>query len=285
MEIISSIKDMQNRSIMQGQNRQRIGLVPTMGALHEGHFSLIRKCRDVCDIVVVSIFVNPTQFGPNEDFAKYPRTFDKDCAAVEGLGGDIVFAPRSEEMYPEGFRTFAHVEGLTEGLCGAGRPGHFRGVTTVVLKLLNIVRPVLAVFGQKDAQQAIVLKRMVEDLNIPTKLLIAPVVREPDGLAMSSRNVYLTEEERAQAPSIFGALRDAREKYEKGERSGPKLKSAITERLSSVPLLKVEYVEVVTAGTLKSADQVETPTLCAVACRTVQSSTRLIDNIIIGGHL
>lgn len=276
---------MQQVGLAARQSFKRIGFVPTMGALHEGHYSLIRKCRDMSDLTVVSVFVNPTQFGPNEDYAKYPRTFDSDCSAVESLGGDIVFAPQASEMYPQGFRTNVEVSGLTQNLCGASRPGHFRGVTTVVMKFFNIVMPHIAVFGQKDAQQAIVLKRMVDDLNVPTKMVVAPTIRETDGLAMSSRNKYLSEGERSQAPVLFRGLCRAKERFEQGEKDAKVLKQIVLDHLGTASLLRPEYVEIVGVGSLQPIEHLHTPSLCAIACRTVESSTRLIDNILLGGSL
>ncbi len=257
--------------------------MPTMGALHDGHVSLITTAREHCDIVVTSIFVNPLQFAPSEDFAKYPRPFDKDCATAEKAGCDVVFAPDAKEMYPTGYSTFVDVETITSYLCGANRPGHFKGVATVVLKLFNVVSPQVAVFGQKDAQQCLVIRRMVRDLNCSVRLVFAPTVREKDGLAMSSRNSYLSSDERGQAVFIYKGICAAVSLYGGGERNGAALQGTIAGALSGAPLLSVEYVEIVDMDTVSPVSVLGAPALAAIAVRTKQTKTRLIDNAVLGG--
>jgi pantoate--beta-alanine ligase len=260
-----------------------IGLVPTMGALHEGHISLVRRSRDRAGATVMSIFVNPAQFGPSEDLRRYPRPLDADCEKAASAGCDAVFVPEAAAIYPEGYCTYVTVEGLEKKLCGAARPGHFRGVATVVLKLLNIAAPDIAFFGQKDAQQVIVLRRMAADLNLPVRIEVCPTVREADGLAMSSRNAYLTPAERAAAPVIFKGLTAARSLYEAGERSAARLVRAAEKELCETPLVKKEYLDIVDTVTLEPLAIVTGSALIAVACRTTESGTRLIDNLTIGG--
>jgi len=253
-----------------------IGFVPTMGYLHEGHKSLIEKARVENDKVVVSIFVNPTQFGPNEDFEKYPRDLEKDAALCSDAGADLIFAPEVNEMYPEGSHTFVDVEGITEGLCGEKRPGHFRGVCIVVSKLFNIVSPHRAYFGEKDAQQLAVIKRMVNDLNFDIEIKGCPIIREDDGLAKSSRNTYLSAEERIAARVLSRSLNKGKEALSKGERDSDKLKNIILNELNSEPLAKIDYVEIVDSSTLKSIKNIEKPILAAIA--VFIGKTRLIDN-------
>jgi len=254
-----------------------VGLVPTMGALHVGHVSLIDAAVAHCDFVVVSIFVNPTQFGPNEDLAKYPRPFEKDVALCEESGADVVFAPSPEEMYGGGGVTWVTVEKLTAPLCGRSRPTHFRGVTTVCTKLFNIVGPDVAFFGQKDAQQAIVIKRMVADLNMPLEIVVCPTVREADGLAVSSRNRYLSERERRDATALYRSLETCREMIEGGAKDAGEIRAAMVAVLEEVPALAIEYVSLVDAETLEEAEQVAGHVLVAVAARL--GPARLIDNI------
>jgi len=253
-----------------------IGFVPTMGYLHEGHKSLIEKARVENDKVVVSIFVNPTQFGPNEDFEKYPRDLEKDAALCSDAGADLIFAPEVNEMYPEGSHTFVDVEGITEGLCGEKRPGHFRGVCIVVSKLFNIVSPHRAYFGEKDAQQLAVIKRMVNDLNFDIEVKGCPIIREEDGLAKSSRNTYLSAEERIAARVLSRSLNKGKEALSKGERDSDNLKNIILNELNSEPLAKIDYVEIVDSSTLKSIKNIEKPILTAMAVYI--GKTRLIDN-------
>lgn len=276
-EIISAIAGIRAAVKAARDSGRRIGFVPTMGALHEGHARLIEVARAECDFVVVSIFVNPTQFGPNEDFAKYPRTLDADRELCARMGTDVIFAPAAEEMYPAGFRTSVEVQGLQDRLCGASRPGHFRGVCTVVLKLFNIVQPDLAFFGQKDAQQAVIIRRMVRDLDLPLEIRTVPTVREADGLAMSSRNRYLNPEERRHAPALFQSLQQAEKLIAAGERDPGQIESSISERLGQVPGLRIDYVRAVSAETLERPPSLQGATLIALA--VFLGSTRLIDNI------
>ena len=256
-----------------------VGLVPTMGALHEGHLSLIRAARAENDTVTVSIFVNPTQFGPNEDLKRYPRNLERDRLLCEKAGADLVFAPTDEEMYPAGFSTWVDLEGITEGLCGRSRPGHFRGVATVVTKLFNVCRPDRAYFGEKDAQQLAVIRRMVRDLDMPLVIVPCPTVREADGLAMSSRNVRLTPEERSQAPALYRSLITARELIAGGERDAAIIAQAIRHTLAEATLGEVDYVEIVDADTLAPVQVVPGDCLIALAVRFPGSGTRLIDNV------
>ncbi len=257
-----------------------VGAVPTMGYLHEGHLALVRRARAENDHVVVSIFVNPTQFGPNEDFARYPRDPDRDLALLRGEGVDVVFMPSVEEMYPEGFSTYVNVERLTDRLEGAHRPGHFRGVTTVVTKLFHILQPHRAYFGQKDAQQLIVIRRMTRDLAFPIDIVDVPTVREPDGLAMSSRNVYLSPDERRAATVLFRALERARELWNAGVRNGDQLREAMQRVIESEPLARADYVSVADPETLEELDAIEDRALASLAVRL--GSTRLIDCVWLG---
>jgi pantoate--beta-alanine ligase len=279
MQIIHPVSGMQRAADALRAAGRRIGFVPTMGYLHEGHASLIRLARRQSDEVVVSIFVNPRQFGPGEDYQTYPRDLDRDLRLIRETGGDIVFIPSAEEMYPPDFATSVHVEGLTEGLCGASRPGHFRGVTTVVAKLFAAVKPHLAVFGQKDAQQALVIRRTVRDLNLDLEVLIAPTVREPDGLAMSSRNIYLTPEERLQAPALYQALCLARRMAEAGERDAQKVVQKMRDLISERPDARIDYISIVDTAGLKPVDRLSGEVLVALAVRFGRA--RLIDNAIL----
>jgi len=255
------------------------GFVPTMGYLHEGHLSLVRRARAENDHVAVSIFVNPTQFGPHEDYNRYPRDLERDLRLLEPLGVDLVFAPSVEEMYPPGFQTWVIVEEVSRPLEGAARPGHFRGVATVVTKLFNIVQPDRAYFGQKDAQQAVVIRRMVQDLNIPVEIVVCPTVREPDGLAMSSRNTYLNPEERRAATVLFRALQATKARYEQGERDAERLREAMREVIQAEPLARLDYVSVADPETLQELDRVEDRALLSLAVYI--GKTRLIDNILL----
>jgi pantoate--beta-alanine ligase len=253
-----------------------LGLVPTMGALHEGHLSLVRMAKASCEHVAATIFVNPTQFGPNEDFSKYPRTFEKDCALLEREGVDLVFAPGPEEMYPAGSTTRIHVGPLADRLDGASRPGHFIGVATIVAKLFHIVAPDKAFFGQKDAAQVAVLRQMVRDLDLGVELIVGPIVREPDGLAMSSRNRYLSEDERRQALVLSRSLAAAVADYEGGERDAGRLLERSRAIMVTEPAVRLDYLEIVDPATLLPVEQAGTGTLLAVAAYV--GSTRLIDN-------
>ncbi len=258
-----------------------IGFVPTMGALHEGHLSLMREARAQCDVLVVSIFVNPKQFGPSEDFEKYPRDLESDAALLIRENVDYVFAPAVTDIYIRGFSTYVIVEGLSEQLEGASRQGHFRGVATVVAILLNIVRPDVTFFGQKDAQQAAVLKRMVRDLAFDTKVVVLPIVREASGLALSSRNAYLTAEEKRAATVLHRALSQARSAYENGEREGPRLIQLVRSTIAAEPLARVDYISLNDAETLEPLEHLaERPALLSIA--VYLGKTRLIDNMVLG---
>jgi pantoate--beta-alanine ligase len=256
-----------------------------MGALHEAHLQLLDRAKASCDITVMSIFVNPTQFGPQEDFNKYPRPLEQDILLASQRGCDILFVPSAADMYPQGYRSYVNVEEITSVLCGASRSGHFRGVTTVVLKLFNIITPTFAVFGQKDAQQVLVLRRMVKDLQVPVQLVVAPIVREADGLAMSSRNVFLTAQERKDVVAIRAGLIEAERRFQSGERCGEKLKNAVRDAISPHAVLQIEYVACVDLDALDELHTVSGSALLAVACRTLQSATRLIDNTVLGATL
>jgi pantoate--beta-alanine ligase len=279
MRILKTIAETQSACAQVRDDGWVLGLVPTMGALHEGHLSLVHAAREVCDAIAVSIFVNPTQFGPNEDFAKYPRTFEQDCALLEAEGVDLVFAPAVEEMYPAGASTFVNVEGVSERLDGASRPGHFRGVTTVVSKLFHVVGPHKAFFGQKDAAQVAVLRKMVRDLNFPLEMVVCPIMREPDGLAMSSRNRYLSVAERKQALVLRRSLLRVEELAAAGERSSQRLIDAAREVFASEPEVRIDYVSVVNPDTLE--DIADTSNSALVAVAALVGTTRLIDNILI----
>jgi pantoate--beta-alanine ligase len=257
-----------------------VGLVPTMGYLHEGHLSLVRRAREECDHVVVSIFVNPTQFGPQEDLSRYPRDLDRDLSLIGPLGTDLVWMPTTELMYPPGYQTWVEVETITRPLEGAMRPGHFRGVTTVVAKLFNGVQPHKAYFGQKDAQQAAVIRQMTRDLSYPIEIVICPIVREPDGLAMSSRNVYLDPEQRKAATVLYRSLSAAKKAYENGERDAEKLRQTIKDVLASEPLAQVQYVSCADYDTLEELETVTGKTLLSMA--GFVGKTRLIDNFVLG---
>jgi len=276
---VKSISQMKEISENWRKEGKKIAFVPTMGFLHEGHLSLVRLGKKLGDKLVVSIFVNPLQFGPAEDFREYPRDLERDAALLEKEGVDVLFCPEAEEMYPPGFQTYVEVAELTKGLCGAYRPGHFKGVTTVVLKLFNIVKPHLAIFGEKDYQQLQVIKRMVKDLNLDVEIVGHPTVREKDGLAMSSRNTYLSEEERESALSLFKALNFAQNLVKEGERDVAVLKKKLKEFIESHPFTKVQYIEFVDPSELTPVEKVEKETLCALA--VFVGKARLIDNMLI----
>lgn len=280
MEIINRCQRMSSITRkLRREHNSVVGFVPTMGALHEGHLSLVREARQMCDVVVVSIFVNPTQFGKNEDFDKYPRDLTADTSLLTDYNVDYIFVPPAEEIYPPNAATFVNVEGLTTTMEGAVRPSHFRGVATVVTILFNIVRPDFAFFGQKDAQQVAVIKRLTRDLAFDTEIVVVPTVREVDGLAMSSRNVYLSEAERCAAPVLYQALRAAKIAYKNGERNAARLVQIVREKIQSEPLAQIDYIELADNETLKPLETVgETPVLLAVAVRF--GATRLIDNIV-----
>ena len=257
-----------------------VGLVPTMGYLHEGHLSLIRRAREECAHVVVSIFVNPTQFGPDDDLAKYPRDLDRDLKLMEPFSPDLVWIPTAESMYSPEYQTWVEVEGVTDPLEGAMRPGHFKGVTTIVAKLFNAVQPHKAYFGQKDAQQVAVIRQMTRDLNFPVEIVVCPIVREPDGLAMSSRNVYLDPQQRKAATVLFRALSAAKEVYDKGERDPGMLRQIMTEVLASEALVQVQYVSCADYDTLEELEIIKGKALLSMA--VFLGKTRLIDNLVLG---
>ena len=278
MQVISSIPDFRKaRSDLRGT----LGLVPTMGYLHEGHLALVRRARGENDTIAASIFVNPSQFGPNEDFTTYPRDMDRDLSLLRAEGADLVFTPSPEYIYPPGFDTWIEVGSLAQRLEGEHRPGHFRGVATVVAKLFNVVQPDRAYFGQKDGQQVAVIKRMVADLDMDVDVVVVPTVREADGLALSSRNVYLTPEQRRAAPLIYKALCQARKLWEDGERQGESLRSRVRRTLEQEPLIeKIDYVSVADASSLEEVDTIGQPVMVSVAVR--MGRTRLIDNVLLG---
>lgn len=276
MDIVSNASSMRDFARVVHARHQKLALVPTMGALHEGHLSLVKKASEVADTVVVSIFVNPKQFGPQEDFSKYPRDLRSDLQLLSNLKVDCVFSPEPREMYPERFRTFVEVEEWSSRLCGATRPGHFRGVTTVVAKLFHIVSPDVAVFGKKDAQQALIIERMVRDLNFGIEIVTCPIVREKDGLAMSSRNRYLNPAERQAATVLYRSLLRARSVTENGESGASIIRKAMMEVFESEPLARVDYIEFVDPNTLEPVEQARKKTLIALAA--FLGSTRLIDN-------
>jgi pantoate--beta-alanine ligase len=279
MEICRTIAEIRAALRPLRQASKRIGFVPTMGYLHEGHLTLVDIARANSDIVVMSIFVNPTQFAPNEDLERYPRDFNRDERLARERGVDLLFYPDEQEMYPQPYYTYVITEQLSKVLCGISRPTHFRGVTTVVCKLFNIVQPDVAIFGQKDAQQAIIIRRMVMDLNFPIEIIVAPIVREADGLAMSSRNVYLSPEERIQAPVIYQALQAARKAVAKGERRAAVIHGLIAEKIKTASLARVDYIEIVDGVTLERVTEINPGAFAAVA--VFFGKTRLIDNQIL----
>src|SRR6185295_12736437 len=269
---------------LRGDGR-RIGLVPTMGALHEGHLSLMGRAREMCDTVVASIFVNPAQFGPNEDFDRYPRDLAHDAELAFTRGVDFIFAPAPDDMYTEGFSTYVVVEGLSEKLEGASRPGHFRGVTTVVNKLFNIVHPHFAFFGRKDAQQVIVIKRMVHDLSMDVEIVVGPTVREEDGLALSSRNVYLSTEERRAATVLRRALERCLTLHNSGERDSGRLIASMRTVIEAEPLAGIDYVAITDCEGLDPVETIAGPAPTLVSLAVFIGRTRLIDNIVLNGEL
>lgn len=277
MEVVKTIPELRAAVRRARESGRTVGFVPTMGCLHEGHLDLIRRARTESSYVVVSIFVNPTQFGPNEDFSKYPRTFAEDCRGSEAAGADLVFAPEPVDFYPAGASTWVTVEGVSEKLCGEFRPGHFRGVATVVAMLLNAVQPDLAVFGRKDLQQLAVIRRMVRDLHLPVRVLAHETVREANGVAMSSRNRYLSPDELAKAAAIPRALRAAQALVAAGERDAAKVRAAAAAVLAAEPALRPQYCEVVDLDSMQPVAAVE-PGRCAVAIAVHLGTTRLIDN-------
>ncbi|MGI9102699.1 MAG: pantoate--beta-alanine ligase [Terriglobales bacterium] len=281
MKLLQNPDDMHAHCAHCKREGRRIGLVPTMGALHEGHLSLVRAARAQSDVVAVSLFVNPLQFGPNEDFAKYPRTFESDREKLEAEKADLLFAPSADDMYTKDATTFVEVAALSEKLDGRSRPGHFRGVTTVVSKLFHIVEPDLAFFGQKDAAQVAVLRRMVRDLNLAVRIVVCPIVRETDGLAMSSRNAYLNPEQRKHALALYRSLMRLQTLADKGERSAAALAAAGKQVMAEEPGARLDYFEVVNPDTLEPLDDISRGALVAVAAWV--GNTRLIDNLVLHG--
>ena len=280
MEILRTVAELRQWSrALRSHSGNTIGLVPTMGALHAGHASLIRAARASSSHVAVSIFVNPTQFGPNEDFARYPRTFDADCAIAKAEGANVIFAPPVEELYPPGATTFVEVEGLSDRLDGTSRPGHFRGVATIVAKLLIAAEPDRAFFGQKDAAQVAVIRRMVTDLRLATEIVVCPIVRDPDGLALSSRNIYLSPAERAQALTLNRAIRQIEILVKQGERRSSTLLEAARDTFAAVPEIRVDYIALMNWPTLEPVEEATPGTLFALAAWV--GATRLIDNTIL----
>lgn len=279
MEIIQSIAAMQARARALRNAGSRIGFVPTMGYLHAGHLALVHAARQQADVVIVSIFVNPIQFGPQEDFVRYPRDFERDAALCRTAGVDILFYPATADMYTPDHSVYVEEEALSGGLCGASRPGHFRGVATIVAKLFNLVLPDFAVFGQKDYQQVRLIQQMVRDLHFPLAVIMIPTIREADGLAMSSRNQYLTPEERQSATCLFRALEEARRLYENGERAIPRLEVGLRTILSQTPSAQIEYVAIIDAKSLQPVSTSTKAILMALAVRI--GRTRLIDNLVL----
>ncbi len=281
MKTVTKVSDLRNAVAGFRERGQRVGFVPTMGALHAGHLALVGHARRNAGKVVVSVFVNPKQFGPGEDFERYPRDLEADAEKLREEGVDLLFAPAVDEMYPAGFATTVHVAGVSEGMEGARRPGHFDGVATVVARLLGLVLPDVAVFGQKDAQQCAVVMRLVKDLGLPVEVLVAPTVRESDGLAMSSRNAYLSPEERKAAPALFRALLVAQLVHELGEKKPEKVLKSLRLALETEPLLTLDSVDLVDAATMRPVEKIDRPVLLAAAVKL--GRTRLIDNVVFGG--
>ena len=279
MEVVETIEAVRQQVSAARKNGKKIGLVPTMGAFHQGHISLIERAVKDCDFVVVTIFVNPTQFGPGEDFQKYPRNLDADLEMCRKTGVDLVFVPSTGQIYPSENLTWVNVEKLTEPLCGQFRPEHFRGVTTICAKLFNIVQADIAFFGQKDAQQAIVIKRMVADLNMPLKIVLCPTIRDADGLALSSRNEYLSEQQRKDATLIYKSLQKCEKMIEAGVTDSKEIITQMRGILTQAPSIKIEYVSIVDAETLQSLDHITGQILAAVAVKI--GPARLIDNILL----
>ena len=276
MRVVKSIAELRES---RRQFTGSVGFVPTMGYLHEGHLALVRQARNENSAVVASIFVNRTQFGPSEDLASYPRDLQRDLKLVDEENADVVFIPRDEEMYPPAFSSWVDVEKVTERLEEASRPGHFRGVATVVAKLFNIVQPTRAYFGQKDAQQAIVIKRMVADLNMDLEIVVVPTVRENDGLAMSSRNIYLNPEERGAATILFKALTLAKESWQRGEKDADKISRQMASLIQKEPLASIDYVSIADAATLEELEVIDRPALASLAVKV--GKARLIDNMLL----
>lgn len=285
MEIIKRTPQMKSLARRLAGEGARIGFVPTMGALHAGHLSLMQRARQMSDIVVVSIFINPIQFGPSEDLDRYPRDLARDAELCMTRGVDYIFAPLIDEVYPEDFSTYVIVEGLSDKLCGASREGHFRGVTTVITKLFNVIHPQFAFFGRKDAQQAVIVKRMVEDLCMDTEIVVCPIVRDEDGLALSSRNAYLSDEERAAATVLYRALEKAQVVYGGGERNAEAIQKAMEEVIASEPLVRVDYISIVDAKDLEPVQTLSDERTILIALAAYVGKTRLIDNVVLNGEI
>ncbi|MDI9570337.1 MAG: pantoate--beta-alanine ligase [Pseudomonadota bacterium] len=283
MKIIETVKEMQAFAESLRNVGKRIAFVPTMGYFHEGHLNLMRIGRKLGDCLVISIYVNPTQFGPNEDLAKYPRDFDRDRELAASVGVDVIFYPSNEEMYPSGYQTYVNVEGVTDNLCGLSRPGHFRGVTTVCCKLFNMVKPHVTIFGKKDFQQLTAIRRMVIDLNMDLEVASMETTREPDGLAMSSRNIYLRPEERESALSLSRSLKMAKEMYEGGEREAGVILAAVRRFIEGHPYARIDYAQICDTGTMKDVERLDGEAVIALAVRV--GSARLIDNYVFGAPL
>lgn len=279
MKIIKTATEIKTALQAHKKEEKTIGFVPTMGYLHQGHLSLIKKAREASDIVVISIFVNPAQFGPREDFQRYPRDLERDAKLSEKLGVDYIFYPEASEMYPQDYKTYAEVTELSDKMCGRSRPGHFRGVATVVLKLFNIIQPDIAFFGQKDAQQAIIIHRMVEDLNLDVKIEILPIIREEDGLAMSSRNNYLNPQERQAALVLYRSLKLAEKLIKEGERKAANIIHQMEQLIAKEPLAKIDYISITDNKNLQELEVIDNEVLIALA--VYMGKTRLIDNIVI----
>lgn len=283
MEIINSTAQMQSFADSIRLQGKKISFVPTMGYFHEGHLNLMREARKMADCLVVSIYVNPTQFGPKEDLSKYPRDFDRDRKMAEDVNVDVIFYPSNDEMYPNNYQTYVNVENVTQNLCGLSRPGHFRGVTTVCCKLFNMVKPHIAVFGKKDFQQFVTIKRMVADLNLDLEIIGVPTVREADGLAMSSRNVYLNEKERVSALSLVNSLKLAQRIYDAGERKSSPILSEVSQLIKGVPYTEIDYIKICDTSTLMDIGEIEGEAVIALAVKV--GTTRLIDNHVFGDKL
>lgn len=279
MKVVDTIPRMSTLVNIFKKEGKTVGLVPTMGYLHEGHLSLIRAARKHTDVVVVSIFINPMQFGPKEDFEKYPRDLKRDEQMATAAGADVIFYPSAKDIYPAGYSTYVIVESLTDNLCGASRPGHFKGVTTIVAKLFNIVKPNIAYFGQKDAQQAVIIKKMTQDLNMGVEVKVMPIVREADGLAMSSRNVFLSASERRDAVVLRESLKKAESAVSSGEKEAKKIIKIMEDAIARVPGAKIDYVSIVSTADLKDVKLINREVLIAIA--VFIGKTRLIDNVII----
>ncbi|WIW71988.1 pantoate--beta-alanine ligase [Anaerosinus gibii] len=283
MKVLTTVAEVKSFVRAVKKAGKTIGLVPTMGALHEGHLTLMRHAKKNADVVIASVFVNPTQFGPNEDFDAYPRGFSRDCEKLDSVGVDAVFHPSAEEMYPKGYTAYVTVDGdITNKLCGAKRPGHFRGVATVVTKLFNITEADKAFFGQKDAQQVVVIKRFVRDLNMNVEVNMVPIVRAEDGLALSSRNKYLSDKEKKAALVLSKSLKEAQKAFKSGKKSVTELKALITEKIQAEPLAQIDYIDIYTFPDLEECEMIAKEALVALAVKF--GTTRLIDNTILGGE-